>query len=128
MRHFFNVIITALITGNLFAQNVEIGTDTPHSNAILDINGVNKGLLIPRGDAAFRGSLNSNTAKGLLMVDTLTNSLWMHNGNGFASGWQEIANSKIGFFAYATAGQTMSPSYSQITFLLEQFDDGNNFL
>ena len=110
-----------------FSQNVGIGTDTPHPNAILDINGINKGLLIPRGDAAFRTSLNGNTAKGLLMFDTITNLIWMHNGNALASGWQEISNPRIGFFAYATAGQTMSTTYSQITFLIEQFDDGNNF-
>ncbi len=109
-----------------FSQNVGIGTDTPHPNAILDINGINKGLLIPRGDAAFR-SLNNNTAKGLLMFDTITNLIWMHNGNGLSSGWQEISNPRIGFFAYATAGQIMSTTYSQITFLLEQFDDGNNY-
>ena len=127
MRHLFNVIITALITLNLSAQNVGIGTDTPHPNAILDINGVNKGLLIPRGNAAFRASLNSNTAKGLLMFDTLSNSIWMHNGNGSASGWQEISNSRIGFFAYSNPGQIMSTSYTQITFQFEQYDDGNNY-
>src|SRR6476646_1408993 len=75
-----------------FSQNVGIGTDTPHPNAVLDINGINKGLLIPRGDAAFRSALNSNTAKGLLMFDTITNLIWMHNGNALASGWQEISN------------------------------------
>jgi hypothetical protein len=110
------------------SQNVGIGTTTPNPNAILDINGLNKGLLIPRGDAAFRTSLNSNTAKGLLMFDTVNYSIWMHNGNASATGWQEISNPRIGFFAYATAGQTMSTTYSQITFLLEQFDDGNSYL
>src|SRR6476661_1511819 len=99
-----------------FSQNVGVGTDTPHPNAVLDINGVNKGLLIPRGDAAFRSALNSNTAKGLLMFDTITNMIWMHNGNGLGTGWQELSNPRVGFFAYATAGQTMSTTYSQVTF------------
>ena len=70
---------------------VGIGTTTPHPNAILDIKGSNKGLLIPRGDAAMRNALNSNNAKGLLMYDTMTNLIWLHIGNGSASGWQSLA-------------------------------------
>lgn len=109
------------------SQGVGIGTTSPDPNAALEIKGINKGLLIPRGDAAFRTSLNANTAKGLLMFDTVTNSLWAHNGNGSASGWQDLSNPRVGFFAYASSGQTMSTTYSQITFSLEQYDDGNNF-
>ncbi|MDP4264838.1 MAG: hypothetical protein Q8941_20085 [Bacteroidota bacterium] len=110
-----------------FSQSVGVGTATPDTNAALDIYSTTKGLLIPRGSAAFRTSLNANTTKGLLMFDTITNSLWAHNGNGLASGWQDISNPRVSFFSYATAGQTMSTSYTQITFSLEQYDDGNNF-
>jgi hypothetical protein len=74
------------------AQNVGIGTTTPHPNAQLDISGINKGLLIPRGDAATRTALNTNTAKGLLMYDTVTNTVWIHNGNGLATGWNSLSN------------------------------------
>ena len=73
------------------AQNVGIGTTTPHPNAMLDISGINKGLLIPRGDAATRTALNSNTAKGLLMCDTVTNTIWIHNG---ISGWEFLSTGK----------------------------------
>jgi hypothetical protein len=73
------------------AQNVGIGTATPHPNAVLDIKGINKGLLIPRGDAAARAVLNTNTAKGLLICDTVTNTIWIHNGNGLSSGWQSLS-------------------------------------
>jgi len=68
------------------AQNVSINADgsLPHPNAMLDIKGINKGLLIPRGDAASRAALNANTAKGLMIYDTTTNTIWMHNGNGLA--------------------------------------------
>jgi len=88
-----------LITGGIFicafqllAQNVGIGTTTPHPNAILDISGNNKGLLIPRGDAGSRSVLNSNTAKGLMMYDTLTSTIWIHDGNGLASGWKNLSS------------------------------------
>ncbi len=75
----------------LMAQGVGIQTNTPHPNASLDIRGVNKGLLIPRGDNASRVALNSNNAKGLLMYDTISNTLWMHNGNGLSSGWKSLS-------------------------------------
>ena len=70
----------------LFAQNVGIGTLTPNTNAVLDIYGANKGLLIPRGNITFRNSLNTNTAKWLMMFDTVTNTIWVHNGNGLSTG------------------------------------------
>ncbi len=75
-----------------FSQNVGIGTNTPHSNAILEIKRINKGILIPRGDAATRTALNTNTAKSLLLCDTVTNTIWIHNGNALASGWQNLSS------------------------------------
>ena len=77
---------------DLLAQNIGIGTTNPHPNAILEISGINKGLLLPRGDVATRTILNSNTAKGLLMFDTTTNTVWIHNGNGLSSGWGSLSN------------------------------------
>lgn len=74
------------------AQNVGIGTTSPHPNAMLDVNGTNKGLLIPRGDAATRIALNSNTAKGLMVFDTITNTIWLHNGIGLSAGWNSLSN------------------------------------
>ena len=73
------------------AQNVGIGTTTPHPNAILELNSINKGLLLPRGDADTRNpGLKDNTAKGLLLFDTLSGTLWLHNGNGTTFGWHEV--------------------------------------
>lgn len=74
-------------------QSLAINTDgsTAHPNAMLDIRGTNKGLLIPRGDAATRTALNANTAKGLLMYDTVLNTVWLHNGNGLATGWNSLS-------------------------------------
>ncbi len=74
------------------AQNVGIGTSTPHPNARLEISGINKGLLIPRGDAATRTALNSNTAKGLLLYDTVSNDIWIHNGNALPGGWSNLSS------------------------------------
>lgn len=73
------------------SNRVGIGTTLPNANAQLEIKGTNKGLLIPRGNGATRTALYSNTAKGLLVCDTTTNTIWIHNGNGLASGWQSLS-------------------------------------
>ncbi|MDP4264839.1 MAG: tail fiber domain-containing protein [Bacteroidota bacterium] len=88
------ILIVSILLGVpcfLPAQNVGIGTASPHPNAALEIKGFNKGLLVPRGDAATRAALSTNTAKGLLLYDTLLNNLWIHNGNGLSSGWNSLS-------------------------------------
>src|SRR5690349_20273744 len=75
----------------VMAQNVGIGTTSPDPNAALEIKATNKGILIPRGDAATRAALNTNTAKGLLLYDTVLNNLWIHNGNGNPTGWSSVS-------------------------------------
>ncbi len=77
----------------ILAQNVAINNDgsLPHPNAMLDVKGENKGLLIPRGDAFSRAFLNTNTARGLLMYDSSNHMVWIHNGNGLASGWKILS-------------------------------------
>jgi len=81
------------------AQNVGIGTTTPHPNAILELKSVNKGLLLPRGDAATRNpGLKDNTAKGLLLFDTLSGTLWVHNGDGTPLGWHEVQDDANGLW------------------------------
>ena len=42
------LILLCLLTANIFAQNVGIGTLTPDASAQLEINSTTKGLLIPR--------------------------------------------------------------------------------
>jgi hypothetical protein len=81
------------------AQNVGIGTTTPHPNAILELKSVNKGLLLPRGDANTRNpGLKDNTAKGLLLFDTLSGTLWVHNGDGTPLGWHEVQDDANGLW------------------------------
>jgi hypothetical protein len=92
MKKIAILLTVVLACGGVHAQNVGIGTTTPHPNAQLDISGINKGLLIPRGDAATRAALNTNTAKGLMVYDTVTNTVWTHSGNGLATGWNSLSN------------------------------------
>lgn len=57
------------------AQNVGIGTDTPDSSALLDINSTNKGFLLPRVELiSTTNPLPINKpATGLLVYNTATN-------------------------------------------------------
>ena len=85
------LIVGMILIAQFLHAQIGVNTTSPHPNASMDIRGVNKGLLIPRGDNASRTALNSNNAKGLMMYDTISNTLWIHNGNGLASGWQSLA-------------------------------------
>jgi len=104
-KYFFTLFFLAIYCMAI-SQGVGVGTNTPNPNAVLEIKQTaNKGFLMPRGNSATRTALNSNTAKGLMLYDTTTNSLWIHNGNGMASGWtnqQVISSSTI--IPYASGG------------------------
>jgi hypothetical protein len=110
------VIFFFTLTSFSAIAQVGIGTSTPNVNSALEISATNnKGLLIPRGDAATRTALNGNTAKGLMLYDTSTNSLWIHDGNGLPSGWhnqQPVANRSIIPYSFSNMTPTTGPEGS----------------
>lgn len=61
-----------------FAQ-VGIGTQTPATSAMLEVSSNAKGVLLSRMTSTERVAIAS-PAKGLMVFDTTTNSLWIHNG------------------------------------------------
>ncbi len=66
------------------AQNVGIGTTTPHASAMLDINSTTKGILLPRMDSIQRNAIAS-PAQGLLIYQTKGNGgLYHYFGNSWA--------------------------------------------
>ena len=73
MRNRYLIFIFSLVTLSLCAQNnVGIGTLTPNPNAALDVEANNKGILIPRLDAAQRAAMAgalTATERGLLVFD-----------------------------------------------------------
>jgi len=92
-------LLYSILANTANAQNVGIGITTPHVNAQLEVRGINKGILIPAGDANTRNpGLKDNTAKGLIMYDTLRGTLWVHNGNGMPTGWKEIQDDATGLW------------------------------
>ena len=80
-------LLCVIFTINLaaFSQNVAINTDgsQPDTKAILDIKSNSKGVLFPRTSSASRRSIVS-PARGLILFDTTTNSLWHFNGTNRA--------------------------------------------
>ena len=73
MRNRYLIFIFNLITLSLHAQNnVGVGTLTPNANAALDVEANDKGILIPRLDAAQRAAMTGSltaTERGLLVFD-----------------------------------------------------------
>ena len=81
------ILTPVLVLATVFlsmAQNVGIGTNTPAASAALEIKASNKGLLIPRTSTASRTGIAS-PAKGLMLYDTTTSSLWFHNGSAWVN-------------------------------------------
>lgn len=92
MKKIYILISSLFISSALLAQevkNVGIGTTAPDQSAVLDIQSVNKGLLIPRLTEAQMNTI-VNPAKGLLVFKTeATNSgFFFYNGEK----WSPLAN------------------------------------
>ena len=69
MKKIFASIIFASLGIACFAQNVGIGTATPHNSAILDVSSSGKGVMIPRMSSAQRKAITS-PARSLMVFDT----------------------------------------------------------
>jgi hypothetical protein len=85
---------------------VGIGTTTPNANSILELNGSNKGLLLPRMTTAQRiafGLTLGAADEGMIVMDTDLNTLLLWNGTSFSSptrDWRTTGNSNVGVGDY----------------------------
>lgn len=84
MKCIFLLPSIILLANALLAQNVGIGTQTPHASAQLDVSSTTRGLLAPRMTTAQRNAIAS-PAKGLLVYDTQENSLFHYNGSAWVN-------------------------------------------
>ncbi|MEM7127898.1 MAG: hypothetical protein AAF702_16310 [Chloroflexota bacterium] len=63
-----------------------IGTNTPHSSAILDIDFTDRGVLFPRMTTSQRDVINGGTfAEGLLLYNTTDKVLQVYDGGAWQS-------------------------------------------
>jgi hypothetical protein len=74
------ITLTALFCCQLcFSQNVGIGTQAPHSSALLDLKSNEKGFLLPRMNSTERNLIPS-PATGLMVFDTDKGTIYMFDG------------------------------------------------
>jgi hypothetical protein len=75
-----------------FAQNVGIGTQTPHASAMLDVSSTTKGLLAPRMTQQQRSDIQL-PATGLIVFQTDGQSgLWVNKGLPELPGWVRFSD------------------------------------
>jgi hypothetical protein len=74
-----HLLCIVFIAATAHSQNIGIGTTSPNSSAILDINAVDKGLLIPRLDTAQINAI-PNPANGLVVYCTTFGKPVFKNG------------------------------------------------
>jgi hypothetical protein len=84
IRIALGICILMTIGTRVMAQSVGINTTTPDSSAILDIQSVDKGLLMPRMSTAQRIAI-PNPATGLMVYDTGTQSFWFYRPTGWVN-------------------------------------------
>jgi hypothetical protein len=84
------ITLSILLLANCisYAQNIGIGTTTPHASAALEISGTNKGILIPRISFANRPA---TPATGLLIYQTdIDSGFYYYNGTAWKYLPQEL--------------------------------------
>jgi hypothetical protein len=81
MKKIIAPILFLLFAFTTKAQNIGIGTNTPHQSAALDIADTTKGILIPRMTMAQRNAIQ-NPAEGLMVyqTDSISSFYFMNNG------------------------------------------------
>jgi trimeric autotransporter adhesin len=85
------IFFICFFTLQIKAQNIGIGTATPHASAMLDISDTAKGILIPRITQQQRNSIAS-PAKGLMIFVSTDSSFYFFDGN-----WKRIAVANEGW-------------------------------
>ena len=115
--------------GSLLGQ-VGIGTSSPNSSSILDLNSSGKGLLIPRMTTNQRNNISS-PPQGLQVFDTDENCVYVYKNSSL--GWGNLCNASTTIlgsttFFYKLSNLTTSTSrnsYSNFSISSKVFEDTN---
>ncbi len=87
MKHGIICVLLTLVSIAAYTQgSVGIGTTSPHASALLDVESLEKGVLVPRMSSAQR-TIIPGAAAGLLVYDTDTQSFWHYSGTA----WKNLA-------------------------------------
>lgn len=102
MKKIYILLLLNCIGHVALSQSIGVGTNTPHSSAVLDISSTSKGLLVPRMSSLQRSQINS-PLKGLLVFDNDTNGFWFYNGTS----WQELSGGGEAAAVFASTNGTV---------------------
>jgi trimeric autotransporter adhesin len=84
MKKITTLFILLVLTYNVHAQSVGIGTTTPDGSAALEIKSNTKGLLIPVMSSTNRNAIAA-PAKGLMVYDSSAKAFYYHTGTSWKS-------------------------------------------
>ena len=112
---------------NIYAQNVGIGTTSPNSSAMLDVQSTNKGMLVPRIalTAANAATPVTTPADALLVYNTATagtgiNTIvpgfyyWNASANRWIAMKEESTNSSVGFGSWGDCSNNNISEYNPV--------------
>lgn len=113
------------------AQNIGLGTLTPHASAALEVSSTNGGLLIPRMTSVQRTAI-TNPPAGLMVYETTFNRFYTYNGTNWNflidnDYWQRSGNVVGTYFKNIGIG-TVSPQASLDVWGNAQISTGNLML
>ena len=95
MKHIFTCIPLFILSCCFQARaQTGIGTNTPSTHAVLDINSTYKGVLLPRLNAAQQamlGSVLTSAQLGMLILDSASGKIIYWTGSSKGS-WQDLSN------------------------------------
>ncbi len=97
-------------------SQLSLGTTTPSTSALLQLESTNKGLLTPRMTQVQRDAIASPVV-GLLIFDTTTNGFENYNGSawvsvGSSSGNASVATGTVNSFAYYSGANQLNAQSS----------------
>ena len=97
-------------------SQLSLGTTTPSTSALLQLESTNKGLLTPRMTQVQRDAI-ANPVIGLLIFDTTTNGFENYNGSawvsvGSSSGNASVATGTVNSFAYYSGANQLNSQSS----------------
>lgn len=98
------LISSTSLLGN--AQNVGIGTNTPHTSAMLEVTATDRGMLVPRLTSAQRNAI-ATPAQGLFVFDIDTGTFWFFNGGFWVNITQDAFN-----LPYLNEGSSGVPTFT----------------
>ena len=91
--YFFQLLL--VLNANALLAQVGIGTNTPHSSALLDLNSDAKGFLSPRMETSFRNAILF-PVRGLMIYNTSYDVLEVYSGPPENPSWVGVFGAKGG--------------------------------